>query len=104
MVEKLQQKSCGRETPGYLPSPRKKESATVWACAVIVESEACSSDHGHRGLRAALVPWEVLGWSRYVVVAVQLLSRVRLCDPMDCSLPGFPVLHCLPEFAQIHVP
>ena len=26
-----------------------------------------------------------------------------LCDPMDCSLPGFPVLHCLPEFAQTHV-
>ena len=25
------------------------------------------------------------------------------CDPMDCSLPGFPVLHSLPEFAQTHV-
>ena len=22
---------------------------------------------------------------------------------MDCSMPGFPVLHCFPEFAQIHV-
>ena len=22
-------------------------------------------------------------------------------DPMDCSTPGFPVLHYLPEFAQI---
>ena len=26
-----------------------------------------------------------------------------LCDPMDCSTPGFPVLHCLPEFVQIDV-
>ena len=26
-----------------------------------------------------------------------------LCDPMDCSMPGFPVLHHLPEFAQIYV-
>ena len=26
-----------------------------------------------------------------------------LCDLMDCSTPGFPVLHYLPEFAQIHV-
>ena len=26
-----------------------------------------------------------------------------LCDPMDCSRPGFPVLHYLPEFAQTHV-
>ena len=25
------------------------------------------------------------------------------CDPMDCSTPGSPVLHCLPEFAQSHV-
>ena len=25
-----------------------------------------------------------------------------LCDHMDCSTPGFPILHYLPEFAQIH--
>ena len=27
----------------------------------------------------------------------------RVCDPMDCSMPGFPVLRCLLEFAQTHV-
>ena len=26
-----------------------------------------------------------------------------LCEPMDCSMPGFPVLHHLPELAQTHV-
>ena len=30
-------------------------------------------------------------------------SCPTLCDPMDCSTPGFPVLHHLPEFAQTHV-
>ena len=31
-------------------------------------------------------------------------SRVRLLvTPEDCSLPGFPVLHYLMEFAQTHV-
>ena len=25
------------------------------------------------------------------------------CDPMDCSIPGFPALHNIPEFAQTHV-
>ena len=25
------------------------------------------------------------------------------CNSMDCSTPGFPVLHYLPEFAQSHV-
>ena len=35
--------------------------------------------------------------------SVQLLSRVTLCDPMDCSTPGFPVHHQLPKFTQTHV-
>ena len=26
-----------------------------------------------------------------------------LCDPMNCSTPDFPVLHCLLQFAQTHV-
>ena len=34
-------------------------------------------------------------------------SVTKLCltvgDPMDCTTPGFPVLHYLPEFAQSHV-
>ena len=34
-----------------------------------------------------------------VVAAVQSLSCVRLCDPMNCSLLGSPVLHHLLKFA-----
>ena len=30
-------------------------------------------------------------------------SCLTLCDPMDCSTPGFPVHHQLPELAQAHV-
>ena len=30
-------------------------------------------------------------------------SCLTLCDPMDCSTPGLPVHHQLPEFAQTHV-
>ena len=30
-------------------------------------------------------------------------SYPALCDPMDCSMPGFPVLHHLLEFAQTHI-
>ena len=30
-------------------------------------------------------------------------SCPALCDPIDCSMPGFPVLHTLLEFAQTHV-
>ena len=28
---------------------------------------------------------------------------LSLCNSMNCSMPGFPVLHCFLEFAHIHV-
>ena len=40
--------------------------------------------------------WLLVGWS----VAQ---SCPALCGPMDCSMPGLPVFHHLPEFAQNHV-
>ena len=30
-------------------------------------------------------------------------SRLTLCNPMNCSTPGLPVHHQLPEFTQTHV-
>jgi len=33
----------------------------------------------------------------------QSLSRVRLWDPVNRSMPGLPVHHQLPEFTQTHV-
>ena len=38
----------------------------------------------------------------YVFSPVQ--SCPTLCNPTDCSMPGFPVHHQLPEPAQTHVP
>ena len=43
--------------------------------------------------------YSVLVW----LFVVQLLSHVQLSNPMDCSTPGFPVLHNLLKFAQTHV-
>ena len=41
------------------------------------------------------------------LMPVQLSSVAQscptLCDPIDCSTPGFPVHHQLPEFTQTHV-
>ena len=33
--------------------------------------------------------------------SVQLLSHVQPCDPMDCSMPGFPVLHYLRSLLKL---
>ena len=30
-------------------------------------------------------------------------SCLTLCDPVDCSMPGFPVHHQLPKLVQTHV-
>ena len=41
------------------------------------------------------------GWQCYYRSVIK--SCPTLCDPMNCSMPGFPVFHCLPYFAQTHV-
>ena len=43
--------------------------------------------------------WDIY---HFIVVIVQLLCPT-FCDLVDCSMPGSSVLHCLLEFAQIHV-
>ena len=43
---------------------------------------------------------ECSGSVEFIAVAQ---SCPTLCDPMDCSMPGLPVHHQLPEFTQIHV-
>ena len=40
-------------------------------------------------------------WTSYFCSVTK--SCPTLCNPMDCSMPGFPVHHYLPEFAQTHV-
>ena len=47
--------------------------------------------------------WGAIKLHIHLPSVVQLPSPVRLCDPMDCSTPGFPILHHLLEFAQVHV-
>ena len=39
----------------------------------------------------------------WVQIVLQSVRHVQLCIPMDWSTPGFPVLHHLPEFAQLLV-
>ena len=46
--------------------------------------------------------WEQGVWPLGILV-VQSLSRVRRCDPTDCSTPSLPVHHQLLELTQTHV-
>ena len=49
---------------------------------------------------AILIRWERIWKSGCSSVSKSCLT---LCDPMDCSTPGSPVLHSLPEFAHIEL-
>ena len=55
--------------------------------------------------RQHFVNWPSVKNCRYLFNKdlVQSLSCVRLCDPMDCSTPGFPTHHQLPELTQMYV-
>ena len=55
--------------------------------------------------------WDLAGSSKHKrtqsSISVQFSSVAQscltLCDPMDCSMPGLPVHHQLPELVQTHV-
>ena len=46
---------------------------------------------------------EVPGWPFDIAVVQSLNCVLSLCDLMDCSMPGFPVLHHLPKLVETHV-
>ena len=47
----------------------------------------------------------LLAWGKKLVLKFSLVTQSgpTLCHPMECSMPGFPVHHQLPELAQTHV-
>ena len=61
----------------------------------------CCSPWGHKelGMTEQLNKKHVT----YASVSSVTQSYPTLCGPMDCSMPGFPVHHQLPELTQTHV-
>ena len=67
----------------------------------------CELDH-KEGEPQKFVAFKLWCWRRWLLrvpwtVCSASQSSVTLCGPMDCSTSDFPVLHYLPEFAQIHL-
>ena len=75
-----------------------------------IVSRSCHQPSCHKGLEDILHS----GWGS-VSASLSGRGKTRLlccsdtklcptiCDYMDCSMPGFPVFHCLPEFSQTQV-
>ena len=74
------------QPPGDLPDPR------IEPMSLMIPALA-------GGFFTTSTTWEV----PVECSSVQLLSRVRLCDPMDCSTPGFPVHNQILEPTQTHL-
>ena len=72
--------------------PWLDSSSSIWVTTELGLSWSLASDSGLSSCRS-LLPFS----------SVQLLSHVWLCNPMDCSVPGLPLHHQLPEFAHTHV-
>ena len=53
--------------------------------------------------RLLRVPWTASRSNQSVQFSSVAQSCPTLCDPMNCSTPGLPVHHHLPEFTQTHV-
>ena len=81
----------------------QREGRVVEACGIFPDqaSKSCPL-HSKRILNH----WTTTEIRYDVLSSVQFRSVTQscptLCDPMNCSIPGFSVLHCLPEFAQTH--
>ena len=58
-----------------------------------------SADEGPGHLKVQVIQSE-MGEELFRGLAAQ--SCLTLCHSMDCSMPGFPVLPYLPEFAETH--
>ena len=85
------------------PSPMHESEKWKWSHSVVSDcsdpmdcSLPGSSVHGI--FQAKVLEWGAIAFSYSVAQ-----SCPTVCDSINCSIPGFPVLHYLPEFAQTRV-
>ena len=99
----VEPRPIGLERRAWVVSPR--HSCGISALQLEGAQGCPGGPAGRTQPSACWVPSSVpgLGTETPPAVSVQSLSRVRLCDPVDCSTPGLPVHHQLAEFAQTPV-
>ena len=94
----------------------KSESEVAQSCPTLSDPMDCSLPGSSiQGIfQARVLEWvpvpsprnhyAIVNWQQFFFLCGSIAkSCLTLCDPMDCSTPGFPVLHYLPEFVQTHV-
>ena len=87
----MEQSHNEQKSSSLIPGPSYYAQSLVRYCPWVAcpRFECCSQSQRH------------CGWSCCCCSVTQL--RPTLWDPMDCSMPDFPVLHSLPDSAQIYI-
>ena len=84
------------EEPGRLQSTGLQRVGRDWANSLSLSIYMVKSNPEN------IVTWLSILLLNYICCSVAQ-SCLTLREPVDCSTPGFPVLHYLPELAQIHI-
>ena len=81
--------------PQNLPSPKRLQPA------VHLRRPLFNNSYGLSLLEVSILKMDF----SYICSSVSSVAQLclTLCDPVDCSMPGLPVHHQLPEFTQTHV-
>ena len=91
----------------------KSENEIAQSCPTLSDPMDCSPPGSsvHGIFQARVLEWGAIAFSKAcsmccitdITTLVRSLSCLNLWNPMNCNMPGFPVLHYLPEFVQTHV-
>ena len=75
----------------------------VWLATVPEATKSWEHPHRWKGMEAINLSTILQATTKMTLSCSLAQSHPTLCDPMDCGMPGFPVLHHLPMLAQTHV-
>ena len=86
----------------------RKKLRNTWSSLLIIGCQTNGRVYGEIVyqplLSASMWVFFLFAWCIGIVVHYSVAqSCLILCDPLNCSMSGFPVRHCLSEFAQTHV-
>ena len=90
-------------------SPLKMYTSLWSSCEFLMVFWGCFSKQfgkcGHDNISSAYQGTMVVSGKAFRILCCCSVTKLcpTLCDPMNCSRPGFPAFHYLPVFVQTHV-
>ena len=105
--------ACSYGCPSYKNKLLRWDEALAQSCTKFSPAHRAALSHGNGPLKFTSSTCFLLSWVLILTFKVQhskfscrcslAKPSLTLCNPTDCSTPGFPVFHHLLELAQTHV-